>query len=261
VTAGSGPDVVLIHGALTTLEDMRIGPMDALARKFRVLALDRPGHGKSERERLLGSAWLQAKLINEAVTKLGLDRPVIVGHSFGGLVALAYGLLFPEQTKGVVAVSAMAFPEVRLEHLLFGPRAIPLAGDVFTYTAGPFVDAALLPMIWELMFKPQPMPERFRLEFPFGLAGKPRGVQANGEDAAWLIRSLSTAAISYSTCKVPVEILAGSADLVVSPNRHSRLLALAVPKANLQVLPGLGHMVHHFATDEVVSAVERLQAG
>ena len=260
VRGGSGPDVVLIHGALVTLEDMLIGPFDALARDFRVVAFDRPGHGLSERGRLQGSPWIQARMLHDGVTALGLERPVIVGHSFGGAVALAYALLFPEETKGVVALGPIAFPELRLEQFLLGPRSIPVSGDALAYSLGPVLDTALLPLLWDMMFKPQAMPERFRAEFPFPLAGRPEGVQANGDDSIAMIGSMWMAAASYAACQVPVQVMAGSADLVVSPDRHAKPLAFMLPKGSLRMLPGLGHMLHHFAIDEVVEAVSKAHA-
>jgi pimeloyl-ACP methyl ester carboxylesterase len=260
VAGGAGAPVVLIHGALVTLEDMLLGPFDPLAEHYRVVAFDRPGHGLSERPRLQGSPWIQARMIHDGVVALGLERPVLVGHSFGGAVALAYALLFPDEVRSVVALAPIAFPEIRLEQVLFGPRAVPVSGDALAYSLGPVIDAALLPLLWEMMFKPQPMPERFRREFPFRLAGRPEGAQANGEDAAAMISSMSVAAGLYPTCRVPVQVIAGSADLVVSPDRHAKPLAWMLPRGELQIIPGLGHMLHHFAQDHVLNAVHKAHA-
>lgn len=95
--AGSGPSVVYIHGALTTLEEGLIGLTDTLAPHFQITAFDRPGHGESGRNAGTGSAWRQAELIRGACSKLQLDRPVIVAHSFGGAVAMALALGSPER--------------------------------------------------------------------------------------------------------------------------------------------------------------------
>ena len=53
---GAGPDCLIIHGTLMTLEDSWIGPVPALAERFRVTAVDRPGHGLSRRRRRGGGA-------------------------------------------------------------------------------------------------------------------------------------------------------------------------------------------------------------
>lgn len=88
--AGEGPDLVLIHGALTTSHDWRVSPAAELAREFRVTVIDRPGHGHSKRSRFSGTPREQADQIAEGLERLGIERPMIAAHSFGGLVTLAH---------------------------------------------------------------------------------------------------------------------------------------------------------------------------
>src|ERR1700710_2348967 len=134
VQAGQGPEVVLLHGAITSLEDMLLGPFDALCERFHVTALDRPGHGATARPRLRGATSAQTADVHEAVKTLGLQRPIIVGQSFGATLALNYAVMFPEEVAGILAISPIAFPEIRLEHLLFGPRATVGLGDLIVYS-------------------------------------------------------------------------------------------------------------------------------
>lgn len=261
VEAGSGPDLVLIHGALLTLEDMWLGPMTALSRHFRVIAVDRPGHGASDRIRLCdGSPWTQAEIIRDAVQALDLHKPVIVGHSFGGAVALSYGMSFPDEIAGVVALAPVCFPELRLEHLLFAPRAVPVLGDALAFTGGAAMDAVLMPLLWRTMFLPQQMPPRFAAEFPFDWARRPAPMIANGEDAAALWLGLTRSALGYAACRVPVHILGGDADLVVGNMLQGWNAARLIPEARFDLISGAGHMLHHFHIDEV-SAAARAIAG
>ena len=95
--SGTGPDLVLIHGALATHHDWREGPADALAETHRVTIVDRPGHGASERPRFLGTPRDQAEQIAAGLTRLQGARAPIVGHSFGALVALARAERLPER--------------------------------------------------------------------------------------------------------------------------------------------------------------------
>ncbi|MCC0806188.1 alpha/beta hydrolase [Methylobacterium sp. W2] len=254
VEAGSGPDLILVHGALMTLDDMWLGPMEALSRHFRVVAIDRPGHGESEHIRLSdASVWRQAEIVREVSQGLGLRRPLLVGHSFGGAVCLAFGMAYPDEAGGVVAISPICFPELRLEQVLFGPRASPMGGDALSrMLAGS--DALLMPLLWRAMFLPQPMPARFAAEFPFGLAGQSRRLVADGENANMLWSDLSRSALTYATCRVPVAILCGSADIVTNPLMHGRQAARLIPDATFRWLHGLGHMLHHFAGEAVVDA-------
>lgn len=252
--AGEGPDLILIHGALTALDDMWFGPMEALSRHFHVVAVDRPGHGESEHVRLTdASVWRQAEIVRRFGQVLGLERPVVVGHSFGGAVALACGMAFPDEIAGIVAVSPICFPEPRLEQMLFGPRAVPFAGDaVATMMRGS--DAALLPVLWRAMFLPQSMPARFEAEFPFELTGRADRLVADGENANMLWSDLSRSALGYATCRAPVHILCGSADIVTNPLMHGRQAAWLIPGARFTWLLGLGHMLHHFQPDAVADA-------
>ncbi|MCJ2087445.1 alpha/beta hydrolase [Methylobacterium sp. E-005] len=258
---GSGPDLVAIHGTLMCLEDLWLGPVPALAEHFRVVAVDRPGHGFSVRPR--GDAadlWDQAARIRDAVQRLGLRRPVILGHSFGGAVALAYAMLHPDEIAGVVAVAPICFPEPRLEQVLFGPRALPFGGDRLSRLLGATSDKALLPLLWNAMFFPKTMPETVARHFPFDLAARPAQITAEGEDAGWLWPGLTRSLLAYPTLRVPVHLVAGSADLVVNSALHAQRAARMIPDARLDLLPGAGHMLHHFHADAIVRAALALWA-
>ena len=255
--AGAGPDLVLIHGTLMTLEDMWLGPMPALARDHRCIALDRPGHGLSVRRRLRdASPWRQAALIHEALQALGVARPILVGHSFGGTVALCHALRYPEATAGVIALAPLCFPELRLEQVLFGPRAVPGLGDGLAEALSVGADPAVLPLAWRAIFLPQTMPDAFGTGFPFALATGPARMIAEGEDAASIMPALTRAALAYPTMRVPVRILGGTADLVVNNAIHGLTAAALMPGARYAWVPGAGHMLHHFFHDAVGAAVQ-----
>src|SRR3954466_3880359 len=85
--AGDGRDIVFIHGALATGHDWA-APAEPLARSHRVTILDRPRHGLSRRPRLEGTPRDQARQILDGLKMLGVDRPLVVAHSYGGLIAL-----------------------------------------------------------------------------------------------------------------------------------------------------------------------------
>lgn len=257
--AGDGPAVVYIHGAMTTLDEGMIGLAPTLAPRFRFIAFDRPGHGASGRDLVTGSPWRQAQLIRGAVEALGIERPVVVGHSFGGAVALAYALQFPDEVAGVVAVAPIAFPEARMESLLFGLRTIPGAGDWLSMMAIP-ADRVLLPLLWNAMFLPQSMTPTFAAEFPFGLAARRGGLRADGEEAVLLMDSLTRSAAAYADCRVPVHVLQGERDIVVNRHMHGKPLAALLPDAIYTELEGMGHMLHHFRPEAVALAIDGLIA-
>ena len=261
VEAGSGQPVILIHGALTLIDDMVLGPFDALAQRYRVAAFDRPGYGGSERlSPADATPWAQAALIHDAAVAMGLERPVVAGHSFGGAVAVAYGLLFPEETAGVVAMAPIVLPEPRLELFLFGPRATPMYGGILARQSRATIDRALLPILWRAMFLPQKMPDRYLRDFPFDLCAREETTIAEGEEAVAIASSLWRSVWSYPTMKPPMVILAGDSDVVINNTLHSAMLSRLAPRSRMISLRGMGHMLHHFEIDAVIGAIEECVA-
>ena len=262
VEGGAGRDVVLVHGALLTADDMRLGPMPALARSSRCVAFDRPGHGWSDHRRGAdGSLWGQMETLRGAVRALGLERPVICGHSFGGAVALAYAMAHPDEIAGAVALAPICFPEPRLEQVLFGPRAVPVAGDLLSRAMGATLDPALLRALCRAMFLPQAMPRAFAAAFPFAQAARPDQTVSAGENAMALWPDLLRSAMGYAGCRAPVRILCGTADIVVNGFTQGGPAAALIPTARIGWLAGAGHMLHHAHPDAVVDAVASLLDG
>ena len=233
--AGEGPDVILIHGVLTSLDDMAIALFDTLKDEFRVTAFDRPGHGGTGRS-ANGSPRAQAAAVRASARALGLRRPVVVGHSFGGAVALAYGLDYPDEIAGVVALSPIAFPEPRLEQVLFTPRTIPGPLGFWSRAMTSLFDPVLLPILWRAMFLPQDVPERFAERFPFARDGRPAQLLAEGQDAAWMGPGVAWNAAMYPSCRAPVHVLAGDRDLVING-----------PGSRPRAVPHDSHRAPHYA--------------
>jgi pimeloyl-ACP methyl ester carboxylesterase len=258
--AGAGPGVVLLHGTLTLHQDMMIALGETLAADHHVVAFDRPGHGGSTRPPSDGSLSTQARLLVEAMEGLGLERPILVGHSAGGSLALAMALRFPEALAGVVALAPLVFPEPRLEQALFGARGLPWVGGGGTAAVLRPSDAAVLPVLWNAMFAPQRMPEAFAAGFPFADAAIAAELRATGEDALALGLDLAGNIPSYPACGVPVRILGGSADIVVNNAAHGRMLSLMLPDGRFEAIEGMGHMLHHFAQPRIAATVRDLQA-
>jgi pimeloyl-ACP methyl ester carboxylesterase len=264
VMEGEGPDLLLLHGMLTTSHDwLSSSAFDAFVRAgFRVTAIDRPGHGLSRRLRFEGSPREQAKQIRAGLHALRMERVTIVGHSFGGLVALAYAELFPEAVERLVLVAPITFPEPRLiEHLLLAPRAMPLLGPAFSTAAGATIDQPVLKMIQRLMFSPQPVPDGWEASYPYGQVLDAAAMVAEGEDAAAMLPLSPTGTIDLAAIRTPTRILTGDSDRVVQYQRQAKLAAGAMPNASLCVCGGIGHMLHHARPEALVEAVkERVAA-
>ena len=259
VERGKGRPVVFLHGNGMMVEDMLIsGVLDAAAdRSFRSIAIDRPGFGHSERPR--GTAWTaaaQAQLLPRVFALLGIDRPIVVGHSLGAMVALALALNHPDQVSGLVLASGYYYPTARADVVLVWPPATPILGDLLCYTVAPLMGEFMAPRMVAKMFSPQAVPAQFEREFPFGLMLRPSQIRASSKDATHMIPDASRMAGRYPELACPVAILAGDADAVVDLKAQAQRLHAALPASMLDIFPGTGHMTHHADPARVARAID-----
>ncbi|MFZ2110071.1 MAG: alpha/beta hydrolase, partial [Roseiarcus sp.] len=106
------------------------------------------------------------------------------------------------------------------------------------------------------MFAPQPVPPRFSAEFPTGLASRPSQLRASSEETVAMVPTAAGLEGRYHELDVPVCIMAGGEDGIVDSGSQSVRLHGVIGQSELRVLPGLGHMLHYFATDQVVRAID-----
>jgi pimeloyl-ACP methyl ester carboxylesterase len=254
---GEGSPVVLIHGNMVTGDDYNTsGVAEILLQNHRVIVFDRPGFGHSERPR--GGIWTadrQADLLHGALRQLGVARPVVVGHSWGAIVAMAMAVRHEADTAGVVALSGYYFWTLRPDVLLVGIGALPVIGDILRYTVSPLLNWLTMPLIKRALFSPGPVPARFHAKFSTAMAVRPSQIRATSEDGALMIPGAIALRDHYKNLTLPVIIMAGEGDKVVFKRRAEQLRA-TVKGSVLYVVRGTGHMVHYQATRQVTEAVE-----
>ncbi len=257
VERGRGEALVLIHGNGTMIQDfLSSGLVDDLARRFRVIIIDRPGYGYSERPRGVWTPRAHATLYQKALQHLGVSQAVVLGHSWGTLVAIALALQAPQLVRSLVLASGYYFPTLRADVGLASPSAVPVLGDILRHTVSPVIGRALLPAMIKGLFAPAAVPERFDREFPTDMMLRPLQLRASAEDAAMMTPVTVELQRHYRDLNLPVAIIAGGADQVVDVGRQSQRLHEELPNSTLTVVPGLGHMIHHLAPDRVIEAVE-----
>ncbi|HET9394702.1 MAG TPA: alpha/beta hydrolase, partial [Nitrospiraceae bacterium] len=263
IERGAGIPVVFLHGNGAMMDDLLIsGVVDATSSSYRTIVFDRPGFGFSEKPRdRTWSAQDQAKFFAQALSFLDLGKVIMVGHSWGAMVALGLALNSPERVRGLVLASGYYFPTPRKDALLVSAPAIPLVGDVISHTVAPYVgDLAGWPLIAQ-MFAPQPIPPRFRREFPMELALRPNQIRSYSQEAALMVASAKELCARYPTIRCPTVILAGDADRIVNHERQAQRLHASIPGSRITVLQGVGHMLHHADPLRIVSAIDRIAEG
>jgi pimeloyl-ACP methyl ester carboxylesterase len=255
----AAPPLVLIHGASSNMEVMRQPLGDRLAGDYRVIIIDRPGHGWSTRERETDSTVaIQARMIDEALGKLDIGSAIFVVHSWSGALGARMALDYSERVAGLVMLAPVAYPwtgGVGWYNRLITTRGI---GRLLAYTitlplgvflAGPGARGAFLP---------QAMPKNFVGATATRLLLRPREFLANARDLVTLKAAVVEQAPRYADIRVPTVVISGDVDKIVSTTIHSRPFADAVPGAKLIVLPGVGHMIPNAVPDLVISEIEEM---
>lgn len=251
--------VVIVHGASANLESMRQPLGDLLARNHRVILIDRPGHGWSTRDRTDDSTpAIQARMIDDALGQMGIDRAIVVGHSWAGALASAMALNHPARVAGMVLLAPVThrWPGgiAWYHHVV----TTPVLGTLFAYTVAMPLGLLSMNPGARMVFLPQIMPENYVRDTAVSLLLRPREFIANSCDMVTLKEAVTAQAPRYGEIKAPAIVITGDADSAVSPEIHSRHFVKEAPNATLVVLPGVGHLVQNAAPEKILAAVEQL---
>jgi len=259
--AADAPPIVLIHGAGCNLEDMRLDLGERLAARHRIILVDRPGLGWSKRRGRDGSSpQYQAAILREVLDALGIDRAIIVGHSWGGAVAASFARDYPERAVALVLLASPVYPHPHPTTTLYALFATPVLGWIYARTLSLPIGLLFLgPALWSA-FLPQFPPRDYLKCSAARLLLRPSTFLANSRDMADLKRNLEPQPRRYRSLSTPTLVMSGSSDFVVAPQLHAVPFAAAVPDARLVMLPGVGHMLHHTAAERVLAEIERLAA-
>jgi pimeloyl-ACP methyl ester carboxylesterase len=258
----AGPPIVLIHGATSSLETMRLPLGNMLAKNHRVILIDRPGHGWSTRDDLNNSSpAIQARMIDEALGKIGIDHAILVVHSLAGALGALMALDYPQRVAGLVELAGVTYPWPGGVGAYNDMVTTPVIGPLLAYTITLPLGYFLAEPGARSVFLPQAMPQGYVQQTATPLVLRPRAFLANAWDLVTLKAAVTEQVPRYGDIKVPTVAIAGDADTTVSPDIHSRRFAATVPHAKLIILPGVGHMVQNAAPDLVVSEIERMIAG
>lgn len=257
-----GPTVVLLHGAFGGIDDWeRSGVAPALAaRGLRVIAFDRPGHGHSEAGSTATDPASQAQVLRRAAAELGADRPIVVGFSFGGAVAIAWALTAEEPPRAMTLLNPATHPWRTGYDPTYDLVHVPVLGDVLAATWLTPIAASLAARSLAKAFAPEPLLSTFAEGSPWRLALRPASFRRNAAEVRDLEPFLDAWHPRYADLRMPIEILASRDDQVVSPILHARRIAESVDSADLHEIDGVGHQLPWARTEAVVEAVLRAAA-
>jgi pimeloyl-ACP methyl ester carboxylesterase len=256
---GAGEPLVLLHGNGSMIQDFdSSGLIDLAAKNYRVIVFDRPGFGHSERPRdRVWTSSAQAELINKALHRLDISRALVLGHSWGASVAVALAVRYPTLVRGLVLASGYYYPTARADVPLLSVPALPLAGDVICHTVSPIASRLMWPILMKKIFGPRAVPRKFDA-FPKEMAVRPSQIQSSAAESALMIPNALKFKDRYSELQMPVSIVAGADDRLISIDEQSRRLHDNIVQSRFHPIAGHGHMVHQTATRSLMSAIDEV---
>ena len=260
--AGSGPDVILIHGALGNLRDMTFDLKQKLIPRYRVIAFDRPGFGYSD-PLPDGDTSLaaQSQILQAAANQIGVTHPVVVGHSYGGAVVMEWALhpdILPP--AAIVLVSSPTLPWPGKLDILYRVTGNAVGAALVVPLITAFVTDDYLHKSVTSIFAPSPVPDGYEKFVGSGLTLRRTSLATNGKQVNTLYDQVVAMAPLYPGLTLPVELVHGDADTSVPLTVHALPLSEILPNANLTVVPGAGHMPHHSDPKIIVEAINQAAA-
>jgi pimeloyl-ACP methyl ester carboxylesterase len=255
---GTGPDIVLIHGASGNMRDFTMDLVGRLSDRYRVTVLDRPGLGHSDRlDRDGATIFEQADILVRAVAEVGVTRPLVLGHSYGGAVALAWATRHPEATAGLILLAAASNPWEGPLSTYYRVLSHPLGQIIAVPVLTAWVPDHVVTDTIAQIFAPQQTPAGYADYIGAGLTLQRRALRENALQRAGILSEVRQMVPDYASLDLAVEILHGDADTTVWASIHSEPLARQINGANLVIMPGVGHSPHHSEPETVLAAIDR----
>ncbi|MGL5009442.1 MAG: alpha/beta fold hydrolase, partial [Paracoccaceae bacterium] len=245
------------HGASGNLRDFTFSLIPRLTDRYRIIAFDRPGLGWSDTlPDAADSPAQQAAHLRRAAEQLDVQNPIVLGHSYGGAVAIAWALDAPD-TSALVMVSAASMPwegSIWYMHNVMG-------NPIGAYTVVPLITAfagnGTAESAIRDIFKPDTMPDGYLEHIGAALTMRRAALHANSTQVAELKPHIIAQSARYPELTLPIELIHGDTDTIVPLKVHSEPLSRLLPNAHLTILPGTGHVPHHVRQDDVIAAIDR----
>ena len=270
IREGKGPELILLHGAGGNLRDYTFDLVDLLKDRYTVTAFDRPGLGYTDRVPGIAtgafattgdSPQAQALMLREATFKLGISDPVVAGHSYGGIVALAWAVAgldvdTRQNAKAVVSFAGVAMPWPGGLGAYYTVNGSALGGGILVPLLSALVPNGTIHKAVDNTFTPNRAPAGYAQHLGGQLVMRPWNFRANVRQVNTLYPNVVALAKRYRDLTLPIEILHGTEDKTVPIYIHAREIAKIVPSVSVTELTGVGHVPHHVDTAAAVAVID-----
>jgi pimeloyl-ACP methyl ester carboxylesterase len=257
---GSGPTLLCIHGLAGQMRHFTYALLDKLKSDYRLVIVDRPGSGYSTRPPQASAAiFAQARTLAKFADALRLERPLVVGHSLGGAIALALALNHPEQVGGLALLAPLTHPQDELSPVFRGLSIrSPLMRWIMAWTLAIPLSIRNAATVLNAVFGPQPVPADFPTKGGGLLGLRPRAFITASADLGAVPEDLEAMPGRYKSLTQPVGVLFGTGDRILDPAAQGEALAAKLPGTDLELIEGEGHMVLICSADRSAKFIARM---
>jgi pimeloyl-ACP methyl ester carboxylesterase len=234
--------------------------LDRLKRDHRVVILDRPGSGYSKRAPGASAALsAQARTIARFAQELGLTRPLVVGHSLGGAIALSLALDHPGAVGGLALIAPVTHPQPRVP-APFQRLAVPspVVRALIAWTLAVPTSIANRNRVLDVLFGLEPVPADFAIRGGALLALRPASFIGASSDLVAAATDLAAMPARYGELAMPVGILYGTADKILDPRVHGEAFAAKLPGVDFELIDDGSHMILISSADRAAAFIARM---
>ena len=242
--AGQGRPIIMLHGLAGNLRNFTYALTEKLDRDYRVIAIDRAGCGWSKRSKSeIATLQEQARIISEFIEQEQIEKPLIVGHSLGGAIALALALEYKNQIAGLALICPVTQPVDKVPDIFrFLNISSPFLRFFVAHTFSSFIGILTRKNTFEIAFAPEPISENFSIRGGGDLALSSKAFIKTSEDLVFALSSASLLVGREQELDVPTKILFGEEDKIIDAKLHGEKFA-KLSGANIKILSGKGHML------------------
>ncbi|KAB7615576.1 alpha/beta hydrolase [Amylibacter sp. SFDW26] len=257
VKKGTGPALILLHGAGGNLKDYDYDLIPELSKRYTVYAFDRPGHGYTDKLPSDGATLQQqSDLLHKATQRLGIKEAHIIGYSFGGALALNWALEKPDFIKGLVLVSSVSMPWPGEVHLNYRIMSKPVIGPAVMAAATAYLSDDYFRSSYASIFAPHPAPDAFMDHIGVNMSVRYKSFVENSRQLTDMRPQIVEQSKRYPSLKMPITLIHGIDDTSVPLQIHSQEFVKIVPQAMLQTIAGMGHAALQLAPKDVIQAID-----
>ena len=257
---GHGPVVVLLHSQPANQQQFK-KLKNTLQKNYTVISVDRPGMGYSDPIKDISSKRLelQAQLIRELIKSITNEKPLIVGHSYGGALALSYAIQYENEIEGLLVVNTASHPWKKGKPWLpFRIISNPIYGKLFTNTYAMVYGKMTIDSSADSNFPNNKAPTNYINNTSSALTLRPKNLRSYTYDALNLRDALELQHKLYSQLTIPITIMTGKEDTVTPNKIHSYQLNSDIKHSKLVEVDNVAHSIPELKPDMIKNEIEKI---